>query len=322
MKILAIETSCDDTGVAIIQNGKVKVSLVRSQVASHAPYGGVVPEIASREHVASIYGLVDEALREASLTPAKIDLIAATKGPGLSGSLLVGLTAAQTLGAIWDKPVEPVNHLMGHLYAGAASGIPVVFPTLVLLVSGGHTQLILMTAQDKVKILGETRDDAAGEAFDKVARMLGLPYPGGPEIAKLALTAKDQTPFLPRPMIDTKDFDLSFSGLKTAVLRELNNHPKAEIAYDLQAAVADVLLTKLARAAAIYKPKQILLAGGVAANQELRERATRELKGYKVYYPALKFCTDNAAMIGLAAYYLGHKKDRVYTAEIDSSLSL
>lgn len=324
MRILAIETSCDDTGVAIVENGtKVLVNLVESQIKLHRPFGGVVPEIASREHIRSIYGLVDKALAEAKLKPKQIDRIAVTYGPGLVGSLLVGLGAGQMLSYLWKKPLQPVNHLAGHLYASVLSGAKFKFPALVLLVSGGHSQLILMKGHGKFQTIGQTRDDAAGEAFDKIAKILGLPYPGGPEIAKLATNAKARTKFLPRPMIDSKDLDFSFSGLKTAVTREVGHHQKVELAYDAEQAIAEVLISKTKQAAKLYKPKQIILAGGVASNQVLRARATAELGEWELVYPNLKYCTDNAAMIGAAAYFLPFQPSvKWYNTDVKSSLEL
>jgi len=331
MKILAIESSCDDTAVAILNNQEVLVSLIASQEKLHAEFGGVVPEVASREHMKAIYPLIEMALRKAKLKVKDIDAIAVTVEPGLLGSLLVGINAAKTLGYLWKKPVIEVNHLLGHVYAGfidntsGPEGHPVrrkvSFPVIALVASGGHTELVLVRHHGDYKYLGGTRDDAAGEAFDKAAKTLGLGYPGGPAIAaeaakSQATTSKIQKnsrfqipdskfPHLPRPMIDSDDLNFSFSGLKTAVIRAKGK--KENIAYEFQEAVVDVLTSKLIKAARKYKVKTIMLGGGVAANQVLRSR-TEELakkNSLKLIIPDFKYCTDNAAMIGMVAYHLG-----------------
>ncbi|RLC37623.1 tRNA (adenosine(37)-N6)-threonylcarbamoyltransferase complex transferase subunit TsaD [candidate division Kazan bacterium] len=306
MKILAIETSCDDTAVAILNNRKVLVSLVASQEKLHANFGGVVPEVASREHLKAIYPLIEMALKKSKLGPQDIDKIAVTGEPGLLGSLLVGVNAAKTLGYLWHKPVVKINHLLGHVYAGFVDN-DIRFPLVALVASGGHTELVLVRRHGDYKCLGETRDDAAGEAFDKAARVLGLDYPGGPAIAAAAAgiqySVSNRTVELPRPM-KNRGLDFSFSGLKTAVIRAKGR--KEDIAHEFQEAVVDVLATKLMRAAQKYKVKTILLGGGVAANKRLREevdlRATA--KGLRLVVPNSKYCTDNAVMIGMASYFI------------------
>ncbi|OGB73617.1 tRNA (adenosine(37)-N6)-threonylcarbamoyltransferase complex transferase subunit TsaD [candidate division Kazan bacterium RIFCSPHIGHO2_01_FULL_44_14] len=335
MKILAIETSCDDTGVAIVENGhRVLVNLVASQEKLHATFGGVVPEVASREHLKAVFPLIDLALQKAKSTPKKIDAIAVTVGPGLLGSLLVGVNAAKVLGYLWGKPVVPVNHLMGHIYAGFINRPKVGLPVLALVVSGGHSELVLIKKQGEYKYLGGTRDDAAGEAFDKVARLLGLGYPGGPavaaEAAKLQITndklqmLRRRGIVLPRPMLGEDNLDFSFSGLKTAVAIVVANsklHPpaggpndnqvRAEIAHEFQSAVVDVLVGKLFRAVIQYQPKTIVLGGGVVANRELRKRV-EELAGkhnWRLAIPDFQYCTDNAAMVGAAAWHIGISKN-------------
>ncbi|AKM85006.1 MAG: metalloendopeptidase glycoprotease family, O-sialoglycoprotein endopeptidase [candidate division Kazan bacterium GW2011_GWA1_50_15] len=322
-KILAIETSCDDTSVAIVENGhKVLVNLVASQEKLHATFGGVVPEVASREHLKAIYPLIELALKRAKLTPKQIDAIAVTVGPGLLGSLLVGVNAAKTLGYLWGKRVLPVNHLMGHIYAGFIDHPKLELPLLALVVSGGHSELVLVGRHGEYKYLGGTRDDAAGEAFDKVARLLQLGYPGGPAVAAEAAKAKLQiTNYkkgkgikLPRPMLDEGDLDFSFSGLKTAVSR-VKGRP-ADIAHEFQDAVVDVLTDKLARAASRHQAKTIVLGGGVAANQALRGRVSElaKARGWQLVIPDFKYCTDNAAMIGSAGHFLtmgGGRADRL-----------
>ena len=305
MYILAIETSCDDSAVAVLDNRRVLANLVSSQEKLHADFGGVVPEVASREHLKAIYPLVDLALKKAKLTPRQIDKIAVTSGPGLLGSLLVGINAAKTLGYLWGKPVVGINHLLGHIYAGFIDN-DIKFPLVALISSGGHTELVLVRRHGDYKYLGGTQDDAAGEAFDKAARVLGLGYPGGPAIA--AVAANIQSPIsngavkLPRPMID-EGLNFSFSGLKTALIRTKGK--KEDLAHEFQEAVVDVLSTKLMRAAKKYKVKTVLLGGGVAANKRLREEVSDLAKtsALKLVIPDFKYCTDNAVMIGIVSYY-------------------
>jgi N6-L-threonylcarbamoyladenine synthase len=346
MKILGIETSCDETAAAVIEGkrGKVKVlsNVVSSQIEIHKKYGGVVPEVAAREHVLNILPVVNEALLKTGIkredAPKKIDVISVTIGPGLITSLLVGIETAKVLSYAWNVPVIAVNHTEGHIYAnfiGVNSKFQIpnskLFPSLILTVSGGHTMLILMRGHGKYKIIGETRDDAAGEAFDKAAAMLGIGYPGGPAIAKLA-EKSDKTPprpplakggniqikeRLPRPMINSKNYDFSFSGLKTALFYELQKDAKwkkriPEYCYEFQQAVIDVLIAKTIKAAKEYKVKTIMMSGGVSANLELRRQMTEAIKfqipNSKFQIPNLKYTTDNAAMIAAAGYFKALRK--------------
>lgn len=305
MLILAIESSCDDCGVAIIENGnRCLVNLVASQEKIHAQFGGVVPEVASREHLRTVYPLVEKALKQAKLKVADIDALAVTAGPGLLGSLLVGVNAARTLAWLWNKPLIPVNHLAGHVYAAWLSGRKIEFPVVGLVASGGHTEIVLLKKIGDYIYLGGTVDDAMGEAFDKVARHLGLGYPGGPAIAKAAAKVKATKLVLPRPMIDEDNFDFSFSGLKTAAARVVGKKP--EVAKAFEDAAVDVVAEKLMRAARQHKAKTVIIGGGVAANQRLREELfTRVGPGMQLLVPPREYCTDNAAMIGAAAYFVG-----------------
>lgn len=318
MKILAIESSCDDTGVAIVENGRrVLVSLVASQEKLHAKFGGVVPEVASRQHLEAIYPLIELALSKAKLSQREIDAIAVTTHPGLLGSLLVGVSAAKTLGYLWDKPVIGVNHLLGHIYAGWLGGEKIEYPLVSLVTSGGHSEIVLTTYDGEYKYVGGTRDDAAGEAFDKVARLLKLGYPGGPAVAHRAMAGSAGKVHLPRPMIEEKNFDFSFSGLKTAVTKTKGR--SADIAKEFQEAVVETLTHKLMRAAEKYKAKTILVGGGVSANRRLREEVTKRASqiGLPVVIPEFQHCTDNAAMIGSAAYYTRQSaKDKWYNANV------
>lgn len=318
MRILAIESSCDDTAVAIVENGRrVLVSLVASQEKLHAKYGGVVPEVASRQHLEAIYPLIDLALEKAKVSVKQIDAIAVTTNPGLLGSLLVGVSAAKTLGYLWNKPVISVNHLLGHIYAGWLGGEKIAYPLVSLVTSGGHSEIVLTKKDGEYKYVGGTRDDAAGEAFDKVARVLKLGYPGGPAIGKKALEGKAGKISLPRPMLDEPNFDFSFSGLKTAVTR-ISGRP-ADIAYEFQEAVVDVLVGKLMAVAKKYRAKTVLIGGGVSANKRLREVVQTKASelGLKVIIPEFKYCTDNAAMVGTAAYFIRNpRKDKWYNANV------
>jgi N6-L-threonylcarbamoyladenine synthase len=320
-RILAIETSCDETAAAVIENGRALVaSTVASQMDIHARFGGVFPEVASRQHILAIVPVVQETLAKAHMTLADVDAVAATRGPGLAGSLLVGLNAAKGLVLGTNLPLVGVNHLEGHIYAAwihAAGETPPPeprFPIMALLVSGGHTELDLMTDHLVYQRLGATRDDAAGEAFDKIARVLGLPYTGGPSIQKAAEKGNPEAFKFPRAWLGGT-WEFSFSGLKTAVLREIKRLeaedrpvPVEDLAASFQAAVVDVLFTKTMKAAREYEAKEILVAGGVSANQSLREvfQSQQELP---VHIPPLSLCTDNAAMVAAAGYYrfaLGH----------------
>lgn len=306
--ILAVETSCDETGAAVIENGRTILSnVVASQEAIHAQYGGVFPEIASRRHVEVIYPIVHAAVEQSGRGWEPLDAIAVTHGPGLVGSLLVGVNMAKGLALALDKPLLGVNHIEGHIYAQWLTGeaAEIRFPIVVLVVSGGHTELYLMTGHRQYRHLGGTIDDAAGEAFDKVGRLLGLPYPGGPAIDRAALDGDPAAFDFPRAMRHD-GYDFSFSGLKTAVLREIEGQrgaplPVADLAASFQTAVVDVLVEKTARAAEAYGATAVHLAGGVSANSQLR-RDTAARCPLPVRTPPLALCTDNAAMIGAAAH--------------------
>jgi len=337
MRILAIETSCDETSAAIIEakNGdkrvKILANIIASSLSLHAKTGGIIPETAAREQIKYILPVIEKAL---SSIPT-IDAIAVTIGPGLIGSLLVGVETAKTLSYVWNKPIIPVNHLIGHIYANfvdqttdyklqdtvdrglsTVSNNYIEFPAIVLVVSGGHTDLLLMKAHGKIIWLGGTRDDAAGEAFDKIGRILNLSYPGGPSIEKAALKGNEKEIDLPRPLIGSDDFDFSFSGLKTAALREiqaikqLDDITISNISASVQKAIVDVLVKKTLKAAQEYKAKSILLSGGVAANKKLRTEFKSKIVNLKssirLFAPAKSLCTDNAAMIGAAAFFNCH----------------
>ncbi|MDO8639164.1 MAG: tRNA (adenosine(37)-N6)-threonylcarbamoyltransferase complex transferase subunit TsaD [Candidatus Daviesbacteria bacterium] len=351
--ILGIETSCDETACAIVQKERDRVTILSNIVASsaqlQAKFGGVIPEQAAREQLKSIIPVIQEALRLASLAQGKqsLDAIAVTKGPGLIGSLLVGVETAKVLATVWQKPLVPVNHLLGHFYANWLGEETPTFPAIGLLVSGGHTDLILMTGHGKYKYLGGTRDDAAGECFDKSARLLGLPYPGGPSISKLAEKGDPQAFSLPRPMIDSNDFDFSFSGLKTAIANQLSvlgcqlsdksqsvislsvtekqktgkpnsenrkqktdNQIIADLAASIQEAITDVLVHKTFKAIQTFKVNELLVAGGVAANQTLAKKLTaytlQKKLNVRIFIPKPNLCTDNAAYIATTAFFNYH----------------
>lgn len=309
VRVLSIESSCDEFGAAVIEDGRViRANIVASQAELHARYGGVVPELASRAHLRTAVPVIDSALREAGLTWPAIDAVAATYGPGLSGSLLIGLSIAKAIAFARALPFLGVNHLEGHVYANwldeGSGRPPPQLPAVCLVVSGGHTDLILMEDHGRYHRLGRTRDDAAGEAFDKVARLLGLGFPGGPAIERLAATVARPQVELPRAWL-RGSHDFSFSGLKTAVLhltREPTPPPVEQIAAAFQASVVEVLAEKTVQAAVETGARQVLLAGGVAANQALR-RAVEERSPVPVRYPPPHLCTDNAAMIGACAYF-------------------
>jgi N6-L-threonylcarbamoyladenine synthase len=310
VKVLAIETSCDETAAAVVEDGyRVLSSVVSSQTEIHADFGGVVPEIASRAHLDLITPVVGEALSRAATAPGELSAVAATIGPGLIGSLLVGVSAAKAYAWSWGIPFVGVNHMEGHLHAAFLEDAALSLPMVVLLVSGGHTMLILM--QDRTSgeyvLLGQTIDDAAGEAFDKVARFLGLGYPGGPAIERLARQGSPDAVAFPRGLAG-KGYDFSFSGLKTSVVRYVRAHPGADladIAASFQEAVVDVLATKTRQAAAEMGAKAICIGGGVAANTALRERVQVicQEDGLAGFIPSRAMCTDNAAMIGATAWY-------------------
>jgi N6-L-threonylcarbamoyladenine synthase len=346
MLILGIETSCDETAVAVVsaENGNISMlsNIVSSQVKLHAKWGGVVPNLAAREHLKNMLPVLKESLKKAKVTPEKIDLIAVTQGPGLIPALLIGVDAAKTLSYIWKKPLMGIHHIEGHIYANFINSEQKsrvseqdklnscslfaghCFPILCLVVSGGHTQLVLMKKHLSYEIIGETLDDAVGEAFDKVARILELGYPGGPAISEIASGYKppaspagrkniNQKLTLPRPMINSKDFNFSFSGLKTAVLykvkaqKTINQELQTILAYEFQQASIDVLVSKTIRAAKKYNPKTIMLAGGVSANKELRKQLGKAIENNlpTVNYKLLttNYSGDNAAMIAAAAYF-------------------
>ncbi len=314
MIILAVESSCDETSVAILEDGKKVLShIVLSQMDIHAIYGGVVPEIASRNHVVHMTRVFEQALLEAKIDVKDINLVAVTKGPGLIGSLLVGINAATAFAFANQIPLIGVNHLIGHIYAANIEH-ELKFPALALLVSGGHTELIYMKDHMEFKLLGTTQDDAVGEAYDKVARTLGLPYPGGPVVDKLAALGKD-TYHLPRSFLDRTAFNFSFSGLKSAVINLVHNAEQRneeirinDVCASFQASVLDVIIEKTRIAAEAYDVKQIIVSGGVAANKGLRSRIFNEIPNIEIVIPHMKYCTDNAAMIAAAAYYQYQKE--------------
>lgn len=308
MRVLGIESSCDETAVAVYDETEGLLShRLHSQVAMHQAYGGVVPELASRDHVRRLLPLVREALEAAQSDAASIDGIAYTAGPGLIGALLVGAGFAVGLAQAWGKPALGVHHLEGHLLAPLLEPDAPAFPFLALLVSGGHTQLIDVSALSEYRILGETLDDAVGEAFDKTAKLLGLPYPGGAALAALAEKGRPGRFEFPRPMLDRPGLDFSFSGLKTAALvalrgRDLDEATRADVAYGFQAAIVDTLAEKCRRALRTTGHQRLVIAGGVGANQALRARLQEivDKQGARLYFPRPEFCTDNGAMIALA----------------------
>lgn len=358
MRILAIETSCDETGIALLEaNGtkqsprfRVLANVVSSQIKVHRPFGGVVPNLAKREHQKNLIPALVRALRDAGLlrsgrtskgkdqklneifdhepellqyfqkeipniAPPKIDAIAVTYGPGLAPALWTGVNFAKALALIWKKPLIPVNHLAGHIYVNLLKGEKISFPALALIVSGGHTELVLMKGHNRYQIIGETRDDAAGEAFDKVAKLMELGYPGGPIISRLAESGDESRIPFPSPMIGSRDFDFSFSGLKTAVLYKLHGtrpteKTKQDVSASFQKAVVDVLVAKTLRAAREYNARTVILGGGVAANKLLREeltKAVKNLSGIQLLLPSIAETTDNALMIAVASYFENKK---------------
>jgi N6-L-threonylcarbamoyladenine synthase len=306
--ILGIETSCDETAAAVVSRATdVRSSIVSSQIDIHAKYGGVVPEVASRAHVEQIMPVVEEALAEANLTGEGIDAVAATHGPGLVGALLVGVSAAKAMAMVWDVPFVAVNHLEAHLYAAFLEDPDLEMPLVIALVSGGHTMLILMEDHLRYRVLGSTVDDAAGEAFDKVARFMELGYPGGPAIDRLSGDGDRDAIAFPRAMMND-GYNFSFSGVKTSVVNYVRKNPDvevADVAASFQEAVADVLVTKARRAAREYGARGLCLAGGVAANSRLREKmaAAAEADGLRAFLPSRAMCTDNAAMVAAAGWW-------------------
>ena len=354
MKILGIETSCDETAMSVIEvssKDKIKVlsNVVSSQIKLHAKYGGVVPSLAAREHVKNISHVFKLSLKKANLPRtvlgklANIDLIAVPRGPGLGPALLVGLTFARTIAWLHKKSLVGVNHLEGHIYSNWLKPIreisnskflisKQIFPALNLIVSGGHTELVLMKNHGQYKIIGETVDDAVGEAFDKVARLLGLGYPGGPAVSKIAKKGNPDKYPLPRPMINSKNYNFSYSGLKTAVLyliRDLNlkkidEQTKADIVSSFQKSAIDVLVQKTMRAAKEFKVKSVLLSGGVSANKLLRSELQKNTTeaGIKYFQPPMEYTTDNATMIAIAGYFNHKQKTELSSVVMDANLSL
>ena len=315
MRILGIETSCDETGVAIYDEEKGLIAnQLHTQIALHADYGGVVPELASRDHIRKLAPLLQAALQEANLTAKDIDGVAYTSGPGLVGALLVGSTVARSLAYAWNIPAIGVHHMEGHLLAPMLEENPPHFPFVALLVSGGHTQLVRVDGVGRYELLGESIDDAAGEAFDKTAKLLGLDYPGGAALARLALNGTPNRFAFPRPMTDRPGLDFSFSGLKTFAANtlhqvmqeegELTEQSKADIAYAFQEAVVDTLAIKCKRTLKQTGLKRLVIAGGVSANKQLRQTLAELMQqlGGEVFYPQPQFCTDNGAMIAYAGF--------------------
>lgn len=316
--VLGIETSCDETAVAIVKNGReIITNVVASQIESHKRFGGVVPEIASRHHVEQLTIVLEEAMEDAGMGLDEMDAIAVTSGPGLVGALLIGVNAAKALAFALNKPLVAVHHIAGHIYANRLV-TEMKFPLIALVVSGGHTELVYMKEHASFEVIGETRDDAAGEAFDKVARVLHLPYPGGPHIDRLAQKGKASIE-LPRAWLEEGSYDFSFSGLKSAVINTVHNARQRgeeivpeDLAASFQESVIDVLVTKTARAAEAYGAKQVLVAGGVAANKGLRAALEKEFgnKDIELVIPPLSLCTDNAAMIAAAGTVFFEKGQR------------
>lgn len=327
--ILAVETSCDETSVAVVKNGtEVLSNLIASQIETHKAFGGVVPEVASRKHVENITLMLEEAIEQAGIPPEKLSAIAVTEGPGLVGALLVGIMAAKSLAFALDKPLIGTHHIAGHIYANRLIE-EIHYPALALVVSGGHTELVLMEQEGSFRLLGRTRDDAVGEAYDKVARALGFPYPGGPHVDKLAMESRECEE-LPRAWLEPDSYDFSFSGLKSAVLNAVNQHRmkgeegyEAGIARGFQESVIEVVVEKAVRAVKAYGAVQLLLCGGVAANRGLRETLTRrcEKEQIPLLIPPHRYCTDNAAMIGAAAY-LKYKQGSYSGFEIKAEASM
>lgn len=307
MLILAIETSCDETAAAVVEYKKneyrVLSNIVSSQIKIHQKTGGVVPEVAAREHVKNILPVINTALFDAQVKYTELDRLAVASGPGLITSLMVGVETAKTLAHLWKKPLFTINHLEAHLAANFLLNKKIIYPALALVVSGGHTELILMKKKGSYKLLGATRDDAAGECFDKCAKILGLQYPGGPEISKHGEKGKATIDF-PRPMLDSDNYEFSFSGLKTAVLYYKRDNPKLNLGNacaSIEKAIVDVLIKKTKKAVEEYKIKTVMLAGGVSANKRLRRGFKKIFKTKNTLIPDLAHCTDQAAMVGAAA---------------------
>lgn len=340
MRVLGIETSCDETAAAVVDDGRLlRSNIVQSQIDIHKAFGGVVPEIAARSHVEVVVPVVEEALHKADSTWDDIDAIAVTYAPGLLGSLLIGTLAARTLALIKNKPLYPVHHVEGHVYANFLLETPPAFPVLALIVSGGHSQLVLFRNHGDYDLLGQTQDDAVGEAFDKVAKIIGLPYPGGPSIAKAAEHGDPHAFKLPKARLQGA-YDFSFSGLKTAALRAVQAHvgvgydfpsfqlserldevSRANMAASFRHVAIETLVDKTEKAFKDYSPASVVIAGGVAADQELR-RQLRERLPLKIDYPDMSLCTDNAAMIATLGYYEAQRKDAADPRQIEVVPSL
>ncbi|AGB40308.1 putative glycoprotease GCP [Halobacteroides halobius DSM 5150] len=331
---LGIESSCDETSAAVVKNGKQVLSnVIASQIDWHRKFGGVVPEIASRKHVELMNPVIEEALVKAGVDFTDLSAVAVTYGPGLVGGLLVGIAAAKSIAYTHDLPLVAVNHIEGHIYANFISHPQLEPPVVCLTVSGGHTDLLYFEELGTYQILGRTRDDAAGEAFDKIARVMEIGYPGGPAIDKLATAGDAEAIDLPRPLVDEASYDFSFSGLKTAVLNYINNQKqrgeeisKPDLAASFQQAVVDVLKSKVTKAAYDKEVNQVILSGGVAANSQLQRELEKELTkvGIEFCYPELKLCTDNAAMIASAGYFnwQHNKEEAPFTLNANPSLKL
>ncbi|NUM25847.1 MAG: tRNA (adenosine(37)-N6)-threonylcarbamoyltransferase complex transferase subunit TsaD [Candidatus Buchananbacteria bacterium] len=332
MKIFAIESSCDETAAAVVETkgGRFNIlaNTIVSQIDIHRQYGGVVPEVAARHHIQNIIPVLEQTLDQAKLTPNKLDRLAVTVGPGLITSLIVGIETAKTLSYVWKKPIVPVNHMKAHLYANWSHNQKINFPAITLIVSGGHTEIILQTSPTHLKKIGATIDDAAGEAFDKVAQLLGLGYPGGPAISKLAKTGSRNAYPFPRPMLKENNFNFSFSGLKTAVLyttqkiKKITPAVTADIAASFEQAAVDILVEKTIRAAQTHHAKTIMLSGGVAANGLLRQTLATKAKNLKIKFltPDIHLCTDNAAMIAIAAAF--DKPSPWHTLKVNPNLDI
>ena len=328
MLVLGIESSCDETSVAIVRDGKeVLANVINSQIKIHEKFGGVVPEVASRHHVYQISMVFEEAFRVSGVKPEDIDLVCVTEGPGLIGSLLIGVNAAKVFAMMYDKPLLGVHHLAGHIYANAIEH-EMKFPCIALLVSGGNTELIYMKDHFDFEIIGETLDDAVGEAYDKVARVVGLPYPGGPHVDRLAHLGNDNYK-LPRVWLDDDSCNFSFSGLKSAVINLVHNNNQRgvetnvnDLCASFQASVTEVLVGKTLKLAKSMNCKDIIVAGGVSANKGLKERFMKEAIGFNVCIPSIKYCTDNAAMIAVAGYYQYQKNKSLSDLTLNANASL